>query len=234
MNRNPLIVALDLESAAQARDLAGALGSSVRFYKVGLELFTAAGPAFVEELLAQGCDVFLDLKFYDIGETVKRAVAQAARLGVRFLTVHASKGVMRAAVEGRGASKLQLLGVTVLTSVDQADLRDDLGADYATSVSDLVALRVRNARELGVDGLVCSPLEVARVRLLAGPDTVLVTPGVRSAGADAGDQKRVATPAQAIANGADYLVIGRQVTRAADPAAEVAKIRAELDAVPAL
>jgi orotidine-5'-phosphate decarboxylase len=225
MTENPIIIALDVESGEQARDLVGRLGESVSIYKVGMELYAAAGMEFVAELAGSGKQVFLDMKFYDIGETVKRAVAQVARRGVRFLTVHGSSAVMRAAVEGRGSSGLQLLGVTVLTSFDQSDL-EQLG--YPCSVPDLVDLRVRNAMEAGVDGLVCSPLEVARVRSIAGPKAVLVTPGVRSAGASAGDQKRVATPREAVSNGASYLVIGRQVTRAADPQAEVRRILDEL------
>jgi orotidine-5'-phosphate decarboxylase len=156
---------------------------------------------------------------------VRRAVAQVARAGVRFLTVHGSSAVMRAAGEGRAGSHLKLLAVTVLTSFDQQDLAD-LG--YPCAVSDLVALRVRKALEAGIDGIVCSPLEAAAVRALAGPKALLVTPGVRSAGAGRGDQKRVATPAEAIRAGADYLVMGRQIARAPDPAAEVARVLAEL------
>jgi orotidine-5'-phosphate decarboxylase len=165
------------------------------------------------------------LKLYDIGETVKRAVARIAASGVRFTTVHGSRTVMRAAAEGKGASGLKLLAVTVLTSFDQDDLAD-LG--YPSSVSDLVALRVRKAVESGIDGIVCSPLELAVVREIAGPRAILVTPGVRSAGAAQGDQKRVATPSEALANGANYLVIGRQITRAGDPAAEARRILEEI------
>ena len=193
-----------------------------------MELYAAAGMEFVKELVGGGKQVFLDMKFYDIGETVKRAVAQVARSGVRFLTVHGSGAVMRAAVEGRGSSQLKLLAVTVLTSFDENDLAD-LG--YPCPVRDLVALRVRKAMEARVDGLVCSPLEVSEVRRMAGPGAILVTPGVRSAGAGKGDQKRVATPAEAIRNGANYLVVGRQVTRAEDPRAEVAKICDEIRAM---
>ncbi len=221
---NPLIVALDFESAAQARALVERLGGRIDFYKVGLELYAAAGMEFVRELIAGGKNVFLDLKLYDIGETVKRAVARIAASGVRFTTVHGSRAVMRAAVEGRGDSPLKLLAVTVLTSFDQDDLAD-LG--YSTPVSDLVALRVRKAVESSIDGIVCSPLEAAMVRRLAGPDAILVTPGVRSAGAGKGDQKRVATPAEALRDGANYLVIGRQITRSADPAGEAERLLAE-------
>jgi orotidine-5'-phosphate decarboxylase len=190
-----------------------------------MELYAAAGMDFVRELLGQGKDVFLDLKFYDIPETVKRAVAQVARTGVRFLTVHAVGSVMRAAVEGRAAADLKLLAVTVLTSFSRADL-DDLG--YACEVSDLVMRRARQAMEAGIDGIVASPLEAASLRRIVGPNAILVTPGVRSAGAAKGDQKRVATPAEAIRDGADYLVMGRQITRAPDPAAELARVLEEL------
>jgi orotidine-5'-phosphate decarboxylase len=225
MPSNPLIVALDFESVERARELVERLGDRITFYKVGLELCAAAGMSFVHELGARGKDVFLDLKLYDIGETVKRAVAQVAAGGARFTTVHGSRAVMEAAVAGRGESALKLLAVTVLTSFDQDDLAD-LG--YPCAISDLVALRVRKAMEAGIDGIVCSPLEVARVREIAGPRAILVTPGVRSAGAGKGDQKRVATPAEAVRNGADYLVIGRQITRAEDPLAEADRILAEL------
>jgi orotidine-5'-phosphate decarboxylase len=220
-----IIIALDVPGEAEALELVDRLGGSVSVYKVGMELYAAAGMAFVQKLLARDKQVFLDLKFYDIGETVKRAVAAVAKTGVSLLTVHGSGAVMRAAVEGRGASGLKLLAVTVLTSFDEEDLRD-LG--YPCSVAELVELRVRKARESGIDGMVCSPLEVARVREIAGPEAILVTPGVRSAGASSGDQKRVATPAEAIRNGASHLVIGRQVTRAADPAAAIEALRAEL------
>jgi orotidine-5'-phosphate decarboxylase len=228
MTKSPLILALDVESAGQARSLVHALGDSADFYKVGMELYAAAGMEFIRELIGLGKQVFLDQKYYDIGETVKRATAQVARSGVRFLTVHAQSAVVRAAVEGKRDSALKVLAVTVLTNFDEADLQRD---GYSCSVSDLVALRARNAIDAGADGIVCSPLEVARVREVAGPNAILVTPGVRSAGAAAGDQKRVATPAEAVRNGADYLVIGRQVTRAADPKAEVARILNELDHV---
>lgn len=225
MNHNPIIIALDLDSPDDALALVRRIGPNVAIYKVGMELYAAAGPAFLKELAAEGKQIFLDMKFYDIGETVRRAVAQVAKHGVKFLTVHGSQAVMRAAVEGRGGSDLKLLAVTVLTSFDESDLKQ-LG--YPCSVTDLVGLRVRNAVDAGIDGIVCSPLEVARVRELTGPGAVLVTPGVRSAGAAAGDQKRIATPREAVENGADYLVIGRQVTRSADPSAEARRILDEL------
>jgi orotidine-5'-phosphate decarboxylase len=227
MRNNPIIVALDVESAQQARELVRTLGDSVNFYKVGLELYASAGPEFARELVADGRQVFLDLKFYDIPETIRRAVAQVARLGVRFLTVHAVDSVMRAAVAGRGDSGLQLLAVTVLTSFGETDLAD---MGYSESIADLVAKRARSALDCHMDGIVCSPLEVEAVRRITGPGPVLVTPGVRSDGAGADDQRRVATPADAVRGGADYLVIGRQVTRSADPRAEVQKILRETGA----
>ena len=222
---NPVIIALDVASAAEAQDLVARIGPDGSFYKVGMELYAAAGMDFVRSLIGQGKQVFLDMKFYDIPETVRRAVAQVASSGVRFLTVHGSYSVMRAAVEGRGDSRLRLLAVTVLTSFDQSDLAD-LG--YPCEIGELVALRVRKARQAGIDGIVCSPIEVASVRAIAGPGAILVTPGVRSPGAAAGDQKRIATPAEALRDGADYLVIGRQVTRAADPAAELRRVLQEI------
>lgn len=218
---NPLIIALDLESAAEARALVRQIGGACNFYKVGLELYAAAGRSFVEELLGEGNRVFLDLKMYDIGETVKRAVAQVSKMGVQFLTIHAVPQVMRAAMEGAQGSPLQLLAVTVLTSFDENDLRE---MGHTSSVAELVEMRVRQTMDAGVHGLVCSPLEVERVRSITGPGAVLVTPGVRSAGAAVGDQKRVASPAEALASGASYLVIGRQVTRSKDPASEVYRI----------
>ena len=221
-NENPIIVALDFEDAQQARALIERLGSAADFYKVGMELYAAEGMAFVRELIGAGKQVFLDLKLYDIPETVKRSVARVANTGVRFLTVHGSNAIMRGAVEGRGSSGLGLLAVTVLTSFDQQDLAE-LG--YPCAVADLVTLRVKNAMECGMDGLVCSAKEAAAVRALAGPKAILVTPGVRSRSADAGDQKRVATPEEALAAGTNYLVIGREITRAADPLAEFTRIR---------
>lgn len=222
---NPIIVALDVDSAAEARRIVSAVDGATDFFKVGMELYAAAGMEFVRELKNQGRRVFLDMKFYDISETVKRAVAQVAKAGVDMLTVHGSKEVMQAAVAGKGSAKLQLLGVTVLTSFDETDLAD-LG--YPCNVQDLVGLRARNAAAAGMDGIVCSPLDLTRVRPMIGSEMLTVVPGVRSAGAAAADQKRVATPADAIRDGATYLVIGRQVTRAKDPRAEVDNILLEI------
>ena len=225
MTQNRIIVALDVDSAGEARGLVARLGARIGFYKVGMELYAAAGMDFVRELQGQGKDVFLDLKYFDIGETVKRAVRVVAASGVKFLTVHSSSQVMRAAREGRGDAGLKLLAVTVLTSFDQQDLAD---MGYNRAVSDLVSLRVSKAMEAGMDGLICSPLEVAAVRAQAGPEAILVTPGVRSGGASQGDQKRVATPAEAVQGGADYVVMGRQITRAADPEAAAASVAEEI------
>ncbi|MFL6354896.1 MAG: orotidine-5'-phosphate decarboxylase [Bryobacteraceae bacterium] len=224
-----MIVALDVENVAGALQLVEKIGSAANFYKVGMELYAAAGMEIVSQLSSFGKNVFLDLKLYDIAETVRRATRQICKNGAPdFLTVHGSRTIMQAAVEGRGDSQTKLLGVTVLTSFDQEDLAD-LG--FSVPVGDLVELRVRKAVESGIDGVVCSPLEIARVRQAGGPKLSIVTPGVRSSGADAGGQKRVATPAEAIRNGADYLVIGRQVTRAANPEAACQEILAELGSV---
>jgi orotidine-5'-phosphate decarboxylase len=226
LSENPLIIALDVESADDARRLIQTIGPIQTFYKVGLELYAASGMAFVHELIAEGKQVFLDLKFHDIGETVKRAVARVAAVsGVRFLTVHATGQVLRAAADGARGSDLTILGVTVLTSLTDTDLAAD---GYAFTTAELAERRALLAMECGVNGLVCSPLEVGRIRQLVGPEAVLVTPGVRSAHADRGDQARVATPAAAIRDGANWLVVGRQVTRAADPAGEVQRILMEL------
>lgn len=212
---NPIIVALDLEDATAALRLVDRIGEAVGFYKVGLELFTAEGPSVVRELTARGKQVFVDLKMYDIGATVERATARVAALGASFLTVHSSPQVIRAAVRGRGESSLKILAVTVLTSFDDQDVAD-LGYTGRTAAG-LVEHFVHQGVAAGVDGFISSPLEVARVRAIAGPDRILVTPGVRSAGTSQGDQKRVATPGEAMAAGANYLVIGREITRAADP-----------------
>jgi orotidine-5'-phosphate decarboxylase len=222
----PIIIALDVDSVTEALALVEKIGPGADFYKVGMELYAVGGMPLILQLAASGKRVFVDLKLYDISETVKRATRQICRSGAAtFLTVHGSRAVMQAAVEGRGDSNTKLLAVTVLTSFDQDDLAD-LG--YATPVSDLVALRVRKAVESGIDGIVCSPLEVARVRSIGGPGLQLVTPGVRSTGSEKGDQKRVATPAEAMRDGANYLVIGRQVTRAADPRAACQQILDEI------
>ncbi len=223
--RDKLIVALDVPSVEQARALIATLGEAVNFYKIGMELAYGGGLALAQELKASGKRVFLDLKLHDIGATVERATAQVTRLGMDFLTVHAFPQTMRAARQGASGSGLRLLAVTVMTSYDDADLAE---AGYACGVAELVKRRALQARDIGVDGLILSPLELAATRALIGPDMLLVTPGVRPAGADAGDQKRIMTPAQAIAAGADHLVVGRPITRAPDPKAAAERIVAEI------
>ncbi|ATQ70008.1 MULTISPECIES: orotidine-5'-phosphate decarboxylase [Methylosinus] len=221
--RDRLIVALDVEDVAAARALVATLGDAVSFYKIGMELAYGGGLALVDELKGGGKKVFVDLKLHDIGQTVERATRQIARLGADFLTVHAFPQTMRAARQGAGG--LRLLAVTVMTSYDDSDLAE---AGYATSVADLVARRAAQARDIGIDGLILSPQEVAPIRALVGPKMTLVTPGVRPAGAALGDQKRVMTPAEAIAAGADHLVVGRPVTQAQDKRAAAEGIVAEI------
>jgi orotidine-5'-phosphate decarboxylase len=224
-----LIVALDVESVADARAMAAALGETVSFYKVGMELaYARGGFDFALELKAAGKRVFMDLKLHDIGVTVERATRQIARLGVDFLTVHAFPQTMTAARQGASAGALKLLAVTVMTSYDDDDLKE---AGYAFGVADLVARRARQAKEAQLDGLILSPVELAAIRPLVGADMLLVTPGVRPEGADAGDQKRVMTPRQAVAASADYIVVGRPITRAANPAAAAAAVINELAGV---
>ena len=225
MNENPIIVALDVDSVEEARRLVKTIGPRGGFYKVGLELYTVAGMPFVRELLAEGKQVFVDLKMYDIPETVKRAAAQVAQSGARFLTVHAVGQVMRAAREGSAGSRLELLAVTILTSFQQSDV-EELG--YSCPISAVVESRAAAAMSAGMAGVIASPLEAAAVRRIVGPSALIVTPGVRSPGAAKGDQRRVATPAEAVRHGANYVVMGRQITRAADPADEFARVLEEI------
>lgn len=225
MSTSPVIIALDFDDPSNADALVGVLGNKADFYKVGMELYAAAGMDYVRSLILRRKKVFLDLKFYDIGETVRRAVAQVAATGVTFLTVHAVPQVVRAAVQGRVGSSLKLLAVTVLTSLDQADIEAD---GYTMALPELVTLRAKNAIACGADGLIASPLEARRIRTVVGPGPLLVTPGVRSKGADTGDQKRVATPADALHDGANYIVVGRQINRAVDPVSALAAIHSEL------
>ena len=228
MSLNPrerLIVALDLPSVAAAEDMVVRLGDSVRFYKVGYQLAFAGGLTFAAGLIAAGKQVFLDLKLHDIGNTVQKGVEGVARLGAAFLTVHAYPQTMKAAAEGKKGSRLRVLAVTVLTSYDDSDLA---AAGYGMSVPELAAARASQARDIGMDGLVCSAEEAADLRKLVGPGMVLVTPGIRPAGSAAGDQKRIMTPAKAIMAGADYLVVGRPVVEARDPKAAAEGIITEI------
>ncbi|MGB8278794.1 MAG: orotidine-5'-phosphate decarboxylase [Methylovirgula sp.] len=227
-----LIVALDFCDPARAQALVERLGSTVSFYKIGLELAFAGdagnnGFALADRLIAQGKKVFLDLKLHDIPNTVTRATAELARRGYEFLTIHAYPPTMAAAKEGVASSALKLLAVTVMTSYDDADL---VAAGYSFSVQDLVARRAAQAWGAGIDGLVSSADEVPALRLMVGDEMILVTPGIRPKGAAPDDQKRVATPAAAIAVGADYLVVGRPITGAQDPCASAAAIQSEIAA----
>ncbi|HEX3937547.1 MAG TPA: orotidine-5'-phosphate decarboxylase [Xanthobacteraceae bacterium] len=222
--RDRLIVALDVPSIDAAQALVARLGDSVTFYKIGYQLAFAGGLVLARSLIDAGKEVFVDLKLHDIGNTVAQGVKSVARLGAAFLTVHAYPQTMKAAAEAR-EGRLRILAVTVLTSMDDADLRQ---AGYETTVAALVARRAAQARDLGVDGIVCSPEEAATVRGIVGDKLCLVIPGIRPAGADIGDQKRVAAPAAAIAAGADYLVVGRPVIAAPDPKAAAEAIVAEI------
>lgn len=223
--RERLIVALDLPSVEQAQAMVARLGEAVSFYKIGYQLAFAGGLAFAQGLIGSGKRVFLDLKLHDIGNTVARGVESIARLGATFLTVHAYPQTMHAAVEARKGTTLRILGVTVLTSYDDADLA---AAGYDFTVAELVAERASQARDIGLDGLVCSPAEAEIVRPIIGPGMVLVTPGIRPEGADRDDQKRIMTPAAAIAAGADYLVVGRPILEAPDPRAAAEGIVREI------
>lgn len=222
--RDKLIVALDLDSVEAARALVATLGDAVSFYKIGMELAYGGGLTLAHELKDAGKRVFLDLKLHDIGATVERATKQVARMGVDFLTVHAFPQTMAAARLGAGDS-LKLLAVTVLTSYDDEDLEE---AGYAFGVDDLIVRRAMQAKQASIDGLILSPLEVEAIRGLVGPDMLLVTPGVRPAGADKGDQKRVMTPGEAIKAGANHLVVGRPITRAESPRAAAEAVVAEI------
>ena len=229
--RDRLIVALDLPGVAEAEAMITRLGDAVTFYKIGMELTYAGGLGLAERLAADGKQVFMDLKLHDIPNTVERATRQIARLGARFLTVHGFSQSMTAALAGAAGSPLELLAVTVMTSYDDADLA---AAGYAMGVKELVARRAVQAKQIGIHGLILSPEEPQLVRPLVGPDMQLVTPGIRPAGSDVGDQKRIMTPALAIVGGADRLVVGRPVTGAADPAAAAESIVADIASALAL
>ena len=219
--RERLIAALDVPTAADARQMAEKLGNSVSFYKIGLELSTSGGYfELLDWLVKRGNRVFCDLKLHDIPETVRRAVANLRGRGVTFLTVHADRGVMEAAVKEKG--DIKVLAVTVLTSTSQADLAEQ---GYAGKLEDLALSRARAAGELGCDGIICSGLEVAGIKAKLGGKLLAITPGIRPAGGDVGDQKRVVDVAQAFRNGADYIVVGRPIRDAKDPAAAAEAIQ---------
>jgi orotidine-5'-phosphate decarboxylase len=221
-----LIVALDLDTRAEAERLIAELGDAVDFYKIGYQLFYGGdGLALGKALIAAGKRVFFDLKLLDIDNTVERGVAAFAQTGASMLTVHAYPQCMRAAVRGAADSNLTILGVSVLTSMSDADVAE---AGFARDTAGLVALRAGQARDAGIGGLVCSPLEAEMVRQIVGPKLAIVTPGIRPKGAALGDQKRVMGPAEALAAGATHLVVGRPITAAADPAEAARSILHEM------
>jgi orotidine-5'-phosphate decarboxylase len=232
-SREKLIVALDVPSASAATELVSRLEGTVRWFKVGLELFVAAGPAVLEPLVASGYSVFLDLKLHDIPNTVAGAVRSASALGARMLTVHATGGpaMLTAAREALSgiANPPELLAVTVLTSMDAAQ---GGAVGWNRSPAEQVELLARMGLDAGIRGFVCSPQEVGALRALTGAKGVLVIPGIRPGGAATGDQKRVATPADALRNGASFLVVGRPITQAANPAEAAEEIVREMAAAP--
>jgi len=225
-----LIVALDLPDAHAGLKMAETLGDAVSFYKIGLGMLTGGGLALANELKQEhGKRIFLDMKLFDIGATVEAAVRGLARFDLDFLTVHGDPHVVRAAREGAGGTGLRILAVTILTSLDRADL--DAGLIKAGDMPDLVTERAARAFEAGADGVIASPQEAAMIRALPqAAGRLIVTPGVRPAGSALGDQKRVATPAQAVADGADHIVVGRPVRDAPDPRAAALAILDELHA----
>ena len=224
-----LIVALDVPNALAGHALATQLGDAVGFYKIGLGMLTGGGLALANELKQEhGKRIFLDMKLFDIGATVEAAVRGLAQFDLDFLTVHGDPHVVRAAKEGAAGSDMKILAVTILTSLDRSDL--DACQIRAGDVSDLVAARAAQAFEAGADGVIASPQEAATIRALPqATDRLIVTPGVRPVGADLGDQKRVATPAQAIADGANHIVVGRPVWMASDPLQAARSILDELN-----
>jgi orotidine-5'-phosphate decarboxylase len=227
--RDRLIVALDLPHAVAGLDMAERLGDAVGFYKVGLGMLTGGGFALANELKEKGNRTFIDLKLFDIGATVEAAVRGLAEFGHDFLTVHGDPHVVRAAVRGRGETGLKILAVTVLTSLDRSDL--DEGMMIAGEVGALGVERARRAFLAGADGIIASPREAAAIRALPeAAGRLIVTPGVRPAGADLGDQKRVETPGSAIRAGADHIVVGRPIWQADDPRAAAQAIQAEIAA----
>jgi orotidine-5'-phosphate decarboxylase len=228
-----LILPLDLPTRAEAEAMVATLGDAMSFYKIGLQLLATEGMALARDLKAEGKSLFLDWKLHDIGATLEKATAAIVATGTcDLLTVHAEPQVMAAAVKGRGGDKgARILGVTVLTSLTEDDLKD-LG--YGLGVAALVERRIRQALDAGIDGIVASPHEAALARAIAGPDFLVVTPGVRPAWSGKDDQARASEPAQALANGASHLVCGRPITAAADPKAAALRIVEEMSAVPAL
>ncbi|RED17824.1 orotidine-5'-phosphate decarboxylase [Pontivivens insulae] len=229
MRDDRLIVALDVPNAIAGMEMVDRIGPEVGFYKIGLGMLTGGGLALANELKEQGHRIFLDMKLFDIGATVEAAVRGLAQFDLDFLTVHGDPHVVRAAREGAAGSDLKILAVTILTSLDRDDLDAALIRDGA--IPDLVAERAGRALEAGADGVIASPQEAGMIRALSeSVGKLIVTPGVRPAGAALGDQKRVATPASAIGDGADHIVVGRPIWQADDPKAAAAAVLAELPA----
>ncbi|MFQ1701536.1 orotidine-5'-phosphate decarboxylase [Loktanella agnita] len=228
MSDDRLIVAMDVPNVLDGLELAKTLGNSVGFYKIGLGMLTGGGLALANELKQEhGKRIFLDMKFFDIGATVEAAVRGMAQFDLDFLTVHGDPHVVRAARDGAGSSDMKILAVTILTSLDRDDL--DASCIKAGDLTDLVQERAGIALANGADGVICSPHEAVLIRALPeAAGKLIVTPGVRPAGSDLGDQKRVMTPAQAIASGADHVVVGRPIWRAADPKAAANSVLSEL------
>ena len=220
-----LIVALDLPTVRAAEGLVERLAELRPMFKIGHQLAYTGGLDLATRLIGRGYEVFLDLKLHDIPRTVNEGVRSLAGLGATFLTVHAYPQTVRAAVAGRGSSGLKILGVTALTSMDDGDARE---AGYASDVAELVERRALDGAAAGLDGLVCAPTEISALRARIDPDMLLVVPGTRPAGADAGDQKRVRLPGEAMRDGADYLVMGRPITGASDPAMAARAILREM------
>ena len=220
-----LIVALDVPTTAEAEAIIAELSPTVSFFKIGYQLAFAGGLDLARDLAREGKSIFLDMKLLDIDNTIEKGVENVVRMGVSMLTLHAYPKAMRAAVKAAAGSDLTLLGVSVLTSMDAADLRE---AGYSLGPGELVALRARQAKDAGMGGVVCSAEEAEAVRRIVGPDMAVVTPGIRPAGTDKGDQKRVVTPGAAIRAGASHLVVGRPITAAVDRRAVAEKILAEI------
>lgn len=221
-----LIVGLDVSTRARAEEIVTALGDSVDFYKIGYQCFYGAdGLALGKSLIAAGKKVFFDLKLLDIDNTIEKGVAAIAETGAAMLTIHAYPKTMRAAARAAAGSSLCVLGVTVLTSMDDADVKE---AGYERDAAGLVALRAQQAREAGIGGVVASPQEAEMVRTIVGPKMAIVTPGIRPAGSAAGDQKRIMTPAEALAAGASHLVVARPIVEAPDPAAAARAILGDM------
>ncbi len=224
--RDRMIVGLDLPNMKEAERMVVRLGDAASFYKIGFELALSGGIPFAADLARAGKKIFLDLKVHDIGNTVSKAAERAAELGMSFLTVHAFAPTMRAAAQGRGSSALKILGVTVLTSWDDNDVKQE---GYGVNVAELVWQRAARAKEAGIDGLIASPMEAEALKKQVGDSLLIVTPGVRPAGSAAGDQKRVMTPGEAISAGADHIVVARPVIAADDPKAAAQAIVAEIE-----